>query len=293
MDLTSAAMRFGPAKSKLRAVYAPAESWEIGSLSPALALDIPPPPRVPLPIYFVPLVGLLLALGAAALVRSGQLSAWWDALADRLRPQALRRGSASDRRSRLVEAVDGPLPTGVKQPRHEVAGFVWDSHLDLPIAGAEVSATSSHAVVVRSRAAAHGFFVIGPLAPGAYTLLVERPGYVPESIPISIPHAGYLSRCRIRLTPLRALTGRAYDALVAARGSGDLQFGVDTPRDIARLLGELPDLDPAVLQELTDHFEALYFGGDHRVTPQGHKAALRLMEAASSGGAEREAGDSP
>ena len=277
VDLTDAATRFGPAPGLLRAVYSPREAWEVGAISPSLELLIPAPPRVPLPFYVVPLL-LLAGIGfVLVVVRSGRLRGAWTLVAERFRPAFMRRGSAADGRSALLEAAPA-RPPGVSAPRRDVAGWAWNALTDLALTGCELQVLGADGTVVaRTSSANDGSFIVAGLPDGRFQLSLTRPGFVPTSLPLNIPHRGVFSQCRVRLTPLRALTAAAYSALVDELSLGEQRFGTGTPREVREALLAVVD-NRAALDELTRAFEAHYFGGSHRVTLAQHEAVLALVE---------------
>lgn len=278
VDLWSAASRFGPSDSRLRAVYTAAEPWEAGSLSPSIEVAIPPPPRVPLPFYVVPLAVLLGAMLLAALIRSGQLMAWIGALRDLLRRAGQRRSSpAASAPAPLVEIL--PVPGGRRAPsstRH-VAGEVWDAHLEQPLPGAVLRVVGGdEATLARATTDTRGRFQLLDLSDGHHTLVIERAGFVPELLPIAVPHRGRMARVRLRLVPWRAMALEAYRELLATRLAGAARFGRNTPREVEALLRGSGG-DTELVRAVTDRFEALYFGGDHRVTRAQHDEAVSLI----------------
>lgn len=327
VDLTDAATRTGPRTSRMRAVYTPTESWEIGSMSTAFEVPVPSPPRVPLALYFGPLLAVFGAIVLATLWRSGRIGRWLEELRMELRPAAQRVRAAPSSFIRFVASVweflkallrpwrlggwiaslrerfstkqhtagrRGPVVErrvrsrpGFSGGRTLVAGVCWDDHLDLPLPGAALVLRAPDGREVKAvEAGEDGRFSLGELPAGGFQLEVGGPGFVAERIPIRVPHRGHLSGCRIRLVPLRVHTLAAYQRLVnALQKEGDrITVGLQTPRQIEGMLVEgryaadVP-LDPAALAEVTRDFEALYFGGDRRVTPSRHERAVGAMAA--------------
>ncbi len=276
----------GPADGRLRAIFTPTESWEVGSVSPAIALPIPAPPRVPLAIYVVPLLILAGVLALIALVRSGELSRIWPALLAWLkrrpapRPAAPRAGA---------EVIPRASPKARPVPPDTIGGVVWDTDRDLPLAGASVvlidtgvpsgeetagvSSAGEAPARFEARSDPDGRFALGPLPAGSYRVRVERAGFVGLETTVRSGRSW-----RLRLLPLRVLTGRAWASLIEDVAPDRLRFGAETPADAAPVLVEQGQADAALVTELTARVEAIYWGGDDRVTPTDHEQAVALMD---------------
>ena len=278
LDLTGAAMRFGPRSMPLRAAYAPAETWELPSLSPSIAVDVPPPPHVPLMAYLVPLAVAGLGLALVTLVRSGVLVQLYRALRSGWGRRSQPRRRTPDARGPPVLEVEDDGDEGPALHDH-LAGTVWDGHADHVLIGAEV-AVSGGGAEKATRSAAGGGFRLGPLPPGRHTLTLRHPGYVAESLTVTLPHTGYLARCRLRLTPVRALSAAAYCRFVREIGPPGAAFGVQTPRELGRLLASCAKGGPEAIDRLTMHFEAHYYGGDPARAAEHHATTLDLLSRA-------------
>lgn len=72
----------------------------------------------------------------------------------------------------------------------------------------------------------------------------------------------------------------AYSELIRylAGAGSPIRVELNTPREIRLwLIERFGADDEALLDELTEFFEALFFGGDEQVTPEKHEHALTLM----------------
>ncbi|MFT5431106.1 MAG: hypothetical protein ACI9OJ_001785 [Myxococcota bacterium] len=268
-DLSAEATRSGPRDGVIRAVYQPAESWEVGSRSPGIRFSIPPPPRVPLGIYVAPLLILLAAFGFLAFIRSGQLGRWLASLRQRGKtPVApFARALPPSVPSQNVQTI----PSGSNT---DVTGLVWNTHDQLPQSASVAVRSTGGEDVAGGLAGPDGTFAIRNLPAGQYGVHVESTGFIPDFFTITIPHRGEFVGRTIGLTPIRTLTREAYERLLALRLEHRGRFGMQTPRELEQLLGAEGGLSREQARTLTARFEAIYYRGDAQVTQEEHQATL-------------------
>ena len=120
------------------------------------------------------------------------------------------------------------------------------------------------------------------LGVGRYTLSLGAGGFLSEVIDIEIPHSGHLEGCRIRMTPIRALTMRRYAHFVKEQINSPHVTHRQTPREIAAELTNKAQFSASVIERLTNAFESLYFGGNHRVNEARHQEVVDYIEQAET-----------
>jgi len=251
---------------ELRARFQPTGGWHAPSVSAPVALDVPAPPGVPVRWYLVGLalvvafVALAQALRSGALVRAlANARAALARLLDRLRGTRPSRPPAE-----AAPAFVTPLAAQESaRPRSSVlvSGVVVDAHTRAPLAG-RVVMRSAHGEVVAQ--AVDGRFALGPLAPGAWSVLVEAPGHLPRELALQIPHAGEYDGAEWALLSVQRSVRAIFADSLRALGA-PLAWGYATPREASRdALGQSADrpvVEPP-LDELTSLVERTHFARD-------------------------------
>jgi hypothetical protein len=259
IDLARAAMLWGPREVEIRATYTARESFESDALSPALALHLPAPPSAPILVYLIPLLLLILLVTLGALWRASVIQQWVRWLAQLRTPKPTRSGTSSAGRRPLVER---PPAAGPRVRSACFSAVIWDAHVERPLSAATVTITQEGGEKVLEQVTDETGYVCTPeLAAGVYRWQIDAPGYMSESFLAKSPHAGHFLDCHIRMTPWRALALCAYEKRVRAQGQSQLHLGHQTPRELARMLAELPSSHAEHLALLTAQFEKLYFSG--------------------------------
>jgi|GEM_PF-1241242 len=232
---------------EVRARFAPSDETHAPTESASVVLEIPPPPGVPLRWY---MLGLGLVVGFIALAQA-------------LRSGALARALAEIQENirRLLDRWKGKLPEPLTQHPEPVfvtrfdpperttarasdtlSGIVVDAHTRLPLAGV-ISARSGTQLDV-ARADLGGRFRLGPLSPGAWSVMVEAPGHLPREVALEVPHDGAYDGAQWALVAVHRSVRDIFAG--ALRGlDTPLVWGYATPREASRAaLGALDERGP-------------------------------------------------
>jgi hypothetical protein len=274
LSLTALSTEIGPSEAIFRVYYNPTEVWEIPAASTGVRIEIPPLPRASSTMYVLPFVVLLLLTILVIAIRRGAFLRFWQWLVRYRQPAAMRAGSSRCGERALVvsmnETDSGP-PRG--RMISQVTGQVWDLLVDRPVEGVALSlADPKGNSLASSQSDARGRFQCDPdvAYQGTSLLLVEAPGYHPETINVTLPHRGLWSPCRVHLTPLRALSFEAYQRWVSSHG-GSRRVGWDTPRQIAGWLQTQGSLPSGTLADLVRHYEHVFYGAPAAIELDEHE----------------------
>lgn len=240
----------GTVRLEVTASFVPADGVHAGTSSHPIALEIPPPPGIPLRWYALALglvLGLVLTLRG---LRSGRLqralaAAWarlrgaWDAVVRGLRNLGLvLRGRARPTAAATPSAsVAGLSPLASSRDSRRIdflAGQVIDLDTRTPIE-AELRARRGpgESVHVVASAGEDGRFELGPLPSGPWLVEVSSAGYLPREVVVEVPHGGDFDGVLLGLVEIRRTVREVFQETVQALGAPSA-WGFDTPRETAR-----------------------------------------------------------
>lgn len=240
----------GAVRLEVSASFVPADGVHAGTSSHPVALEIPPPPGIPLRWYAVAL-GLVLALVLTSRgLRSGRLQrasrAAWARVVGACRA-TLRWLAGLGRRRRDGAVASSPasapglvaLASGRDARRVDhLSGVIVDQDTRAPIAARLRARRGPDAAPQRElQASEEGRFELGPLAPGAWIVEVASPGYLPREVVLEVPHAGELDGVVLGLVEIRRTVREVFQETVQALGAANV-WGYDTPRETAQSVME-------------------------------------------------------
>ncbi|MFT7583193.1 MAG: hypothetical protein ACI9MR_004879, partial [Myxococcota bacterium] len=223
----------------LRAIYDARDGRHQASISEAVTLEVPPPPGVPARWYLVALAALAVLLLSAQVIRHKLVAL----VLARFRVWRARRKQPVPPPTATDE--DPPLllpsaPAVGRELRHDwLVGAIVDAHSGKGLPGGTVHLVEAQpgpeVDIAGTPPTSTGANVsLGPLAPGAYRLVVGAPGYLPREMPLTIPHDGRLDGARLGLVAIRRRIRDAYTRAVI-HYQGALRWGRDTPREALAL----------------------------------------------------------
>lgn len=240
--------------------YVPADGLRSAAESRPARIPVPSPPGVPLRWYALALALAATNLLLVSAVRQ-RLRHAWAALVERFRPRA---DSPPDL------ATDPPLIVapgrGSDRRTDWVAGTLVDAHSGRRVLGAELAAhPADGGSVARAEVTAQAF-ALGPLAPGAWRLVLNAPGYMERETQLRVPHDGSFDGATLAMVSVR---GRVRDVFVSAMAGLNraVRWGRDTPLEVATTLPLEPGADA-----LRAVVEQAWFGPDAPDAEVAHRA---------------------
>jgi hypothetical protein len=151
-----------------------------------------------------------------------------------------------------------PMRTMRRAEHLDVSGIVMDAIEEQPVGGAAIT-VSGPAGTTRGITDVDGTFFVGPFARGQHTMLVEAAGYVAESFPLMLPHAGSFHEATITIVQVRHRALEIYRAAARPLLPRHSLWGLWTPRELAvNTVKTHPWLSDDVAA-LTSSFETLYY----------------------------------
>ena len=303
-----------PGPAVLAAQVSPRYHYILPARAAELPLTVLPPEPFSALYYILPL--LASALGALMWL----LGRW-------LRPHLLRLGESVRQRLRSQQApaaaaaasasasATDSLPVGepgvsLSQGRRLPAltlrrtidttldGQVVDASFGRPVAGAVLALSAAPAAggsdpapARTVHATADGRFIVNQLPPGSYQVVVNAPGYLPQSFPAAVPHRGELRGVSVRLEPIRVRLLDQWRRVAQRLLGQEARLRTATPRELLEQFGRLraaPSLTYGAttreLRRLTELVEQAYYS-PRVCTPAMLDEATRLADSVLTSGA--------
>lgn len=256
----------------------PASPWRRPSRSAPVVLVVEPPKPIPMSYFLTPALLTLAFIGVLLMARRRpwqRLKARWQALKNRKVPDG---GGIALGRRRSMGGLFGADLFGIR-------GTVLDAHLGQPLAGAAiyVRARSREMDDHLTRAGEDGTFSLTGVPAGSWEILVSHPGYLPQSLPVSLPHRGELHGLLVRLQSVRQRVMDIYTDVVAPRLPDPALVRYWTPAEAATHLRRRSPPGPAAVEALSDLAAEVYYGSE---TPPTQRVAEAQSLASRAGESE-------
>lgn len=253
----------------VRAVHPSTDETLRSTRSATARVGLVAPEGMPLHWYAA---SIALGLGVLLLAWATQLRAWERLL--RLLPRRGRGGDdhAADREPPLVVSpAEGP-----DRRRDHLGGRVVDAHTGELVAGGSVRLEHATEPPRTAGLDGGGGFELGPLSSGAWTLLLQAPGYLARRGHVVLPHDGSLDGATFALASARGRVRDLFDEGLERRHLA-FQWGRQTPAEALRRAEEAEVADRETLEALRKLVEDAWFGPE-QPTPEQVQRAEALLE---------------